>query len=54
MHAYFGFDGHLPMTLEAIGDAMGLTRARVRQLRNKALAKVRKHYGTYLKDFALN
>ena len=38
---YFGFDGHEPMTLEQIGTVMGLTRERIRQLKKRALHKLR-------------
>ena len=37
---YFGFDGEEPLTLEQIGRTLGLTRERVRQLKEKALAKL--------------
>jgi len=37
----FGMDGSEPMTLEAIGEAFGLTRERIRQMQNRALAKLR-------------
>lgn len=34
---YFGFDGYPPSTLEEIGVYMGMTRERVRQLKERAL-----------------
>ena len=37
---YFGFDGEEPLTLEQIGRTLGLTRERVRQLKEKALKKL--------------
>jgi RNA polymerase primary sigma factor len=37
----FGIGYENPFTLEEIGDAMGLTRERVRQIREKALQKLR-------------
>ena len=37
----FGIALDNPFTLEEIGDAMGLTRERVRQIREKALQKLR-------------
>jgi RNA polymerase primary sigma factor len=40
----FGFNGQEPMTLEAIGNCLGLTRERTRQIENKALGKL----GTYM------
>jgi RNA polymerase sigma factor (sigma-70 family) len=38
---YYGLQGQPPMTLEAIGQLMGITRERVRQLRNEALGLLR-------------
>ncbi|MFY9492950.1 MAG: RNA polymerase sigma factor RpoD/SigA [Minisyncoccia bacterium] len=38
---YFGLDGQEPLTLEAIGQAIGLTRERVRQLKERALHNLR-------------
>ena len=38
---YFGLDGSEPMTLEQIGDRMGLTRERIRQLKERAFCKLR-------------
>jgi RNA polymerase primary sigma factor len=37
----FGLDGENPMTLKAIGDRLGLTRERVRQIEMEALAHLR-------------
>jgi RNA polymerase primary sigma factor len=39
---YFGFEGGEPMTLEAIGDKLGVTRERVRQIKERALSRLRK------------
>lgn len=39
--AYFGFDGHLSLTLEEIGEKFGLTRERVRQIKERALRRLR-------------
>ena len=36
----FGLDGHQVMTLEEVGDAVGCTRERVRQIQNKAIKKL--------------
>jgi len=48
-----GFDN--PYTLEEIGDAMGLTRERVRQIREKALQKLREpSKNRRLKEFCAN
>ncbi|MFA6111779.1 MAG: RNA polymerase sigma factor RpoD/SigA [Candidatus Latescibacterota bacterium] len=38
---YFGLDGHGGATLETIGGLIGVTRERVRQLKEHALAKLR-------------
>ncbi|KPL18123.1 MAG: RNA polymerase subunit sigma [candidate division Zixibacteria bacterium SM23_81] len=38
---YFGIDREQAMTLEEIGDRLGLTRERVRQIRNKAISRLR-------------
>lgn len=40
--ARFGLDGQKPLTLEEIGVEFGVTRERIRQLQNVALAKMRK------------
>jgi RNA polymerase primary sigma factor len=36
----FGLNGHKVMTLEEVGDAVGCTRERVRQIQNKAIKKL--------------
>lgn len=41
LRLYFGLDGEEPMTLEAIGAEIGVTRERIRQLKERALAKLR-------------
>ncbi|MFZ5970168.1 MAG: sigma-70 family RNA polymerase sigma factor [Bacteroidota bacterium] len=38
---YFGLNGHAAMTLEEIGDHFGLTRERVRQIKEKATRRLR-------------
>ena len=38
---YYGLDGHEPMTLKEIGQAFGVSRERIRQLRERALARLR-------------
>lgn len=38
---YFGLDGEYPMTLEEIGDKFNLTRERVRQIKEKAIRRLR-------------
>src|ERR1700688_3071655 len=41
LRLYFGLDGQEPMTLEEIGSLLGITRERVRQIKEKALARLR-------------
>ena len=41
LRLYFGLDGQEPMTLEEIGSLMGITRERVRQIKEKALVRLR-------------
>jgi RNA polymerase primary sigma factor len=36
----FGLDPHSPMTLREVGENLGLTRERVRQLENQAILKL--------------
>ena len=42
LRLYFGLEGTEGMSLEQIGQIMGVTRERVRQIRNKALDKLRR------------
>lgn len=41
---YFGLNGYQPHTLEEIGDEFGLTRERVRQIKEKAIKKLKNQY----------
>lgn len=41
LRLYFGLDHEAPRTLEQIGAELGLTRERIRQIKEKALAKLR-------------
>ena len=41
LRLYFGLDGQDPMTLEEIGSLLGITRERVRQIKEKALLRLR-------------
>jgi RNA polymerase primary sigma factor len=41
LRLYFGLDGAEPMTLEQIGAALNITRERVRQIKEKALSRLR-------------
>jgi len=54
IRAYFGLDGCAPLTLEKIGEGLGLTRERVRQLRDRALEKIRLHCGEMLLELSRN
>ncbi|HTI64377.1 MAG TPA: RNA polymerase sigma factor RpoD/SigA [Gemmatimonadaceae bacterium] len=38
---YFGFDGNEPLTLEQIGEQLGVTRERVRQIKERGLFRLR-------------
>lgn len=51
LRLYYGFDGD-PLTLEEIGTRLGITRERVRQIREKALLRLRiSRAGRTLSDF---
>ena len=54
LRSYFGLEDDRPMTLEQIGRVLGLTRERVRQLRDRALQKVRTEYGDLLLELSSN
>ena len=41
LRLYFGLDGQEPMTLEEIGTILGVTRERIRQIKEKALVRLR-------------
>ena len=50
---YFGLDGGREHTLEEIGSLLGVTRERVRQLRDRALKRLREgEVGRALASFA--
>jgi RNA polymerase primary sigma factor len=44
---HFGLEGEPPLTLQAIGDLIGLTRERVRQIKEEAFAKLREEPALY-------
>lgn len=39
----FGFNGEEPMTLEAVGNQLGVTRERIRQIEAKSIRKLRNY-----------
>lgn len=48
----FGLNHGQPHTLEQIGNYLGVTRERIRQIEGKALQKLRRpKHSKYLKDF---
>jgi RNA polymerase primary sigma factor len=47
---YFGLEDGKPRTLEEIGKELGISRERVRQLKERALKTLRNKYGKLLKD----
>jgi RNA polymerase primary sigma factor len=49
--AYFGLDGKTPMSLDEIGEYYGLSRERVRQLRDRALNRLRVRSAEGLKSY---
>jgi RNA polymerase primary sigma factor len=53
LRLYFGLDGGREHTLEEIGNMLGVTRERVRQLRDRALKRLREgELGVALESFA--
>ncbi len=44
LSAYYGLNGHKALTLEEIGDMYSLTRERVRQIKERAIRRLRKSY----------
>jgi RNA polymerase primary sigma factor len=54
VQTYFGLNGAEAKTLEEIGRELGVTRERVRQLRNRALAKMRAQFGDLLLELSVN
>lgn len=53
LRLYFGLEGGREHTLEEIGNMLGVTRERVRQLRDRALKRLREgEMGTALQSFA--
>ena len=54
VRSYFGLGNEEPKSLQEIGASMGLTRERVRQLRNRALARIRTECGELLMELSSN
>jgi len=53
LRLYFGLEGEREHTLEEIGNMLGVTRERIRQLRDRALRRLREgEKGTALESFA--
>ncbi|HUR93030.1 MAG TPA: RNA polymerase sigma factor RpoD/SigA [Gemmatimonadales bacterium] len=52
LRLYFGLDDGKTRTLEEIGRMMGVTRERIRQLRDRALRQLREQHGDMLRDLA--
>ena len=52
LRLYFGLDDGKTHTLEEIGRMMGVTRERIRQLRDRALRQLREQHGDKLRDLA--
>jgi RNA polymerase primary sigma factor len=44
LSSYYGLDGQKPLTLEEIGEFLQLTRERVRQIKERAIRRLRKSY----------
>ncbi|PTM14308.1 MAG: RNA polymerase subunit sigma [Bacteroidetes bacterium] len=44
LSAYYGLNGYKALTLEEIGEMYGLTRERVRQIKERAIRRLRKSY----------
>ena len=53
LRLYYGLDGEREMTLEEIGQIMGLTRERIRQIKEEAFEKIRSSkVFRYMQDYA--
>ncbi|MEW6751566.1 MAG: RNA polymerase sigma factor RpoD/SigA [Candidatus Latescibacterota bacterium] len=52
--SFFGLGGSEPVTLEALGKELGITRERVRQIRERALEKLRHQCGRQLVEYCRN
>lgn len=55
MRLYFGLDGSEPLTLEEIGGRLSLTRERIRQIKEKAVERMRHaHRAKFIEGFLEN
>ncbi len=54
LRVYYGLGAEDPKTLEQIGNDLGLTRERIRQLRNRALTRLRQDHADTLLDWSAN
>ncbi len=52
LRLYFGIDDGKGRTLEEIGRMLGVTRERIRQLRDRALRQLREQHGDKLRELA--
>src|SRR6187551_1929813 len=52
LRLYFGLDDGKSRTLEEIGRMMGVTRERIRQLRDRALRQLKEEHGDMLRELA--
>jgi RNA polymerase primary sigma factor len=44
LNSYYGLNGHKALTLEEIGELYGLTRERVRQIKDRAIRRLRRSF----------
>jgi RNA polymerase primary sigma factor len=49
--SYYGLNGYTPLTLDEIAELYGLTRERVRQIRERAIRRLRKSHSSALKMY---
>ena len=54
LRSYYGLDSGEPKTLEQIGSELGVTRERIRQLRNRALERLRCEHADRLLQWSVN
>ena len=47
----FGLNGNKPLTLNAVGNALDISRERVRQIQKKALQRLRKYHHAELREY---